>query len=80
MCPELGLRGQQSPTTDAVLGARLKQVQSALGRPDANEQGLLMMSTLVGALVLARSVESAELAAQILEVVRGNLKKQIAQN
>ena len=71
---------QQSPTTDAVLGARLKQVQSALGRPDANEQGLLMMSTLVGALVLARSVESAELAAQILEVVRGNLKKQIAQN
>lgn len=80
MCPELGLRGQQSPTTDAVLGARLKQVQAALGRPDANEQGLLMMSSLVGALVLARSVESAELAAQILEVVRGNLKKQIAQN
>lgn len=38
------------------------------------------MSTLVGALVLARSVESPELAARILEVVRVSLKEQVADN
>ncbi|ANF85245.1 TetR family transcriptional regulator [Pseudomonas antarctica] len=78
MSSELGLRGQPSPTTDAVLGARLKQVESALGNADAHEQSLMMMSTLVGALVLARSVESAELATQILNVVRTKLKAQVS--
>ncbi|MGU3309309.1 TetR/AcrR family transcriptional regulator [Pseudomonas sp. M5A4_2d] len=78
MSSELGLRGQPSPTTDAVLGARLKQVEAALGNADANEQSLMMMSTLVGALVLARSVESAELATQILNVVRAKLKAQVS--
>jgi hypothetical protein len=36
------------------------------------------MSTLVGALVLARSVESQELAARIMEVVGGCLKEQVS--
>ncbi|MGY2292953.1 TetR/AcrR family transcriptional regulator [Pseudomonas sp. SDO528_S397] len=76
MCSELGLRGQNSPITDAVLHARLKQVESALQGANVSEQSLLMMSTLVGALVLARSVESAALATKILDVVRGNLKTQ----
>lgn len=76
MCSELGLRGQHSPTTDAVLHARLKQIEAALQTPNAGERSLLMMSTLVGALVLARSVESSELATTILDVVRGNLKAQ----
>lgn len=31
MSAELGLRGQPSATTDAVLGARLKQIETALG-------------------------------------------------
>ncbi|MBX7275816.1 TetR/AcrR family transcriptional regulator [Pseudomonas sp. ERGC3:05] len=79
MSSELGLRGQPSPTTDAVLGARLKQVEAALGNADAHEQSLMMMSTLVGALVLARSVESAELATQILNVVRTKLKAQVSE-
>lgn len=77
MCSELGLRGQHSPVTDAVLGARLKQVEAALASPNAGEQSLVMMSTLVGALVLARSVEDAELATQILDVVRSSLKAQV---
>jgi len=79
MSSELGLRGQPSPTTDAVLGARLKQIEAALGNADANEQSLMMMSTLVGALVLARSVESAELATRILNVVRAKLKAQVSE-
>lgn len=74
MSSEMGLRGQNSRTTDEVLNARLKQVETALGNPNAGEQSLVLMSTLVGALVLARSVESAELATRILDVVRGSLK------
>jgi len=39
---------------------------------------LVMMSTLVGALVLARSVEDPALAMRILEVVRERLKTQVS--
>ena len=74
MSSELGQRGQQSPTTDTVLGTRLKQIETALGSPSADEQSLVIMSTLVGALVLARSVENPQLATRILDVVRQNLK------
>ncbi|MBK5436373.1 TetR/AcrR family transcriptional regulator [Pseudomonas sp. TH32] len=79
MSSEMGLRGQHSPTTDEVLNARLKQVEAALGSPNAGEQSLVLMSTLVGALVLARSVENAELATRILDVVRGSLKAELAE-
>ncbi len=79
MSSEMGLRGQNSHTTDEVLNARLKQVETALGNPNAEEQSLVLMSTLVGALVLARSVESAELAARILDVVRGSLKAEVVE-
>lgn len=74
MSSEMGLRGQHSRTTDEVLNARLKQVEAALGSPNAGQQSLVLMSTLVGALVLSRSVESAELATRILDGVRGSLK------
>lgn len=74
MSSELGLRGQHSATTDAVLGARLKQIETALGDGLGDEQALVMMSTLVGALVLARSVEDAALAQRIMGAVRDNLK------
>ncbi|NWE11605.1 TetR/AcrR family transcriptional regulator [Pseudomonas yamanorum] len=79
MSSEMGLRGQNSRTTDEVLNARLKQVETALGNPNDGEQSLVLMSTLVGALVLARSVESAELATRILDVVRGSLKAELAE-
>jgi AcrR family transcriptional regulator len=79
MSSEMGLRGQHSRTTDEVLNARLKQVEAALGSPNAGQQSLVLMSTLVGALVLARSVESAELATRILDVVRGSLKAEVVE-
>ena len=79
MSSELGLRGQQSATTDAVLGARLKQIEAALADGRGDTQGLLMMSTLVGALVLARSVENPALAARIMDVVRESLKAQMCE-
>ncbi|MCS4249279.1 TetR/AcrR family transcriptional regulator [Pseudomonas sp. BIGb0164] len=74
MSSELGLRGQHSATTDAVLGARLKQIETALGDDRGDERALVMMSTLVGALVLARSVESPEMTTRIMDVVRDSLK------
>lgn len=71
------MRGQPSPTTDAVLDARLKQIEAALGEGRGDAQSLVVMSTLVGALVLARSVENPQLAARIMAVVRDTLKAQI---
>ncbi|WP_095078633.1 TetR/AcrR family transcriptional regulator [Pseudomonas sp. Irchel s3h17] len=77
MSSELGLRGQASPTSDAVLNARLEQVEQALGAENAADQSLIIMSTLVGALLLSRSVENPELARRLLDVTREHLKKQV---
>lgn len=38
------------------------------------------MSTLVGALVLARSIENPKLATRILDVVRASLRAQVSEN
>ena len=75
MSSELGLRGQQSPTTDVVLNARLEQVQGTLEDEDAADQSIVIMSTLVGALLLSRCVENPELAQRILDVTRAYLKQ-----
>lgn len=75
MSSELGLRGQPSPTTDQVLNARLEQVQSTLEGQQLSERSIVIMSTLIGALMLSRSVENAELAQRILDVTRDHLKQ-----
>jgi TetR/AcrR family transcriptional repressor of nem operon len=75
MSSELGLRGQQSPTTDVVLNARLEQVQGTLEGDNAADDSVVIMSTLVGALLLSRSVENPELAQRILDVARAYLKQ-----
>ncbi|VVO37090.1 TetR/AcrR family transcriptional regulator [Pseudomonas fluorescens] len=76
MSSELGQRGQPSPSSDVILDSRLKQVETALGGPNAADQSIIVMSTLVGALMLSRSVESAELARRILDITRDFLKQQ----
>lgn len=80
MSSELGLKGQHSATTDAVLNARIKQIETALAAGQGDARSLVIMSTLVGALVLARSVEDKALAMHILEVVRENLKTQVSED
>ncbi|MHC8367844.1 TetR/AcrR family transcriptional regulator [Pseudomonas sp. ZT5P21] len=75
MSSELGLRGQPSPTSDVVLNARLEQIQGTLEGEDAADQSVFIMSALVGALLLSRSVESPELAQRILDVTRELLKQ-----
>ncbi len=80
MSPELGLRGQHSATTDSVLSARVQQIEAVLEDGHGDGSGLVMMSTLVGALVLARSVEDPEMALRILDVVRQSLKAKIPED
>jgi hypothetical protein len=63
-----------------VLDARIKQIETALGEGRADAQALVMMSTLVGAPVLARSVENPQLATRIMDVVRDTLKTQIRED
>ncbi|MGZ0706012.1 TetR/AcrR family transcriptional regulator [Pseudomonas piscis] len=76
MSAELGQRGQPSATTDIVLKNRLAQVEAALEGEDKTKRSLMIMATLAGALMLSRSVESPQLAAQILKTVREGLKEQ----
>ncbi|MBV6825619.1 TetR/AcrR family transcriptional regulator [Pseudomonas sp. PD9R] len=75
MSSELGMRGQPSPTTDVILNARLHQIQGTLEGEHTTERSIVIMSTLVGALLLSRSVENAELAQQILDITRQSLKQ-----
>lgn len=75
MSAEMAQQGQPSPTTDYVIQTRLKQIQNALAAPDTEELCIVMLSTLVGALVLARGSKSAELRRRILEAARNTLKK-----
>ncbi|KTC51018.1 TetR family transcriptional regulator [Pseudomonas fluorescens ABAC62] len=79
MSSELGLRGQPSATTDKVLDARLKQIEAVLGDGRCDAESLVMMSTLVGALVLARSVKDPQMARRIMDMVREHLKTQSPQ-
>ncbi len=71
---ELGLRGQPSPTSDAVLNARLEQIEHSLEGENSADRAIVIMSTLVGALLLSRSVADAGFAQRILDVTRDHLK------
>ncbi|WMI98292.1 TetR/AcrR family transcriptional regulator [Pseudomonas chlororaphis subsp. aurantiaca] len=75
MCSELGLRGQASPTTDVLLNARLGQVQGTLEGENTAERSIVIMSTLIGALQLSRSVDDPKLAQRLLDVTRNHLKQ-----
>ncbi|MBP5945316.1 MULTISPECIES: TetR/AcrR family transcriptional regulator [unclassified Pseudomonas] len=72
---ELGLRGQPSPTSDAVLNARLDQIENTLEGDNRADRAIVIMSTLVGALLLSRSVADTEFAQRILDVTSEHLKQ-----
>ncbi|WP_064120278.1 TetR/AcrR family transcriptional regulator [Pseudomonas fluorescens] len=71
---ELGLRGQPSTTSDTLLKARLEQIENNLEGESSADRAIVIMSTLVGALLLSRSVADAEFAQSILDVTRDHLK------
>jgi hypothetical protein len=58
-----------------VLRARLEQIESTLEGENTADQSIFIMSALVGALLLSRSVECPELARRMLDVTRERLKQ-----
>ncbi|WP_028241338.1 TetR/AcrR family transcriptional regulator [Stutzerimonas azotifigens] len=67
---ELGQRGQASPVTDEVVASRLAQLEALLAD---GQEATLMLSAMVGALVLSRSVADPALSDRILEQTRASL-------
>ncbi|MFV3308688.1 TetR/AcrR family transcriptional regulator [Pseudomonas sp. NY15181] len=77
MSAELGARGHASPTTDAIVRARMSAIEDALPAEHAEDESVALLATLVGALVLSRSVADPELSDRILESTRRHLKREI---
>ncbi|MBC9250286.1 TetR family transcriptional regulator [Pseudomonas alcaligenes] len=76
MCAELGQRGQPSELTDQVIRERLSMLESHLPGDTAAEQSVLVLSAMVGALLLSRSVKDPELADRLLQGTRHLLIEQ----
>lgn len=77
MAAELGQRGQPSPSVDTAVQKRIALMAQALGGGEADEErSLVMLSTMIGALMLSRSVEDKDFAARILTTARETLKTQ----
>jgi TetR/AcrR family transcriptional repressor of nem operon len=70
MSLELAQRGTPSPETDSMVVDRLEALERALARADAGDQSVAMLASLVGALVLARSVADPALSDRILDATR----------
>lgn len=77
MAAEMGMRRQPSPIIDEAVQRRLDLIAKALGAGEAaDEQSVVMFSTMIGALVLSRTVEDPAFATRILDASREALKKQ----
>lgn len=76
LCAELGQREQPSALTDEALALRLDFIEQQLQGPDAKARSLMMFSSLIGALVLARSVQDPQLSERILQTAAASLKQQ----
>ena len=73
---ELGQRGAPSPTTDAMVRSRLGTIEAGLYGEHAADQSVLILSAMVGALLLSRSVNDAELSDRLLQTTRRLLIEQ----
>lgn len=73
---ELGQRGQPSPVTDQIVRERLAMIATHLPGEDTEQQSALILSAMVGALVLSRSVSDPELADQLRTATRDLLLQQ----
>jgi TetR/AcrR family transcriptional repressor of nem operon len=66
---------RMSPSTKGIVEARLEEMialldEFASGRSDARPKSITMLATLVGALVMARTVRSKALSEEIRELAR----------
>lgn len=76
---ELGQRGEASETTDELVRTRLAMIEQNLPGEDAAEQSVLMLSAMVGALLLSRSVKDPQLSDRLLKTTRAQLLEQAAE-
>jgi AcrR family transcriptional regulator len=74
LCAELGLRGQPSPSSDALTLRMAARVQECTLGDAGDDQGLVTLAALVGALTLARSVADPALSARILGAVHAAIE------
>ncbi|MDH1866146.1 TetR/AcrR family transcriptional regulator [Pseudomonas chengduensis] len=73
---ELGQRGEPSATSDAIVRNRLALIENNLEGEDAEDKSVLMLSAMVGALLLSRSVKDPELSDRLLKTTRRLLIEQ----
>lgn len=73
MAAELGQHGKPSAVTDESVKGHLQRLATTLQGPDTDEQSVVLLSTLVGALLLSRSVQDTALSDRILETVCSSL-------
>jgi TetR/AcrR family transcriptional repressor of nem operon len=76
MSAELGQRGAPSPVTDELIRDRLQAIEAGLSIEHADEQSVLILSAMVGALLLSRSVSDPELSDRLLKTTRRLLIEQ----
>ncbi|MFI8382849.1 TetR/AcrR family transcriptional regulator [Pseudomonas sp. NPDC079086] len=76
MSAELGQRGAPSPVTDELIRDRLKNIEAGLSVEHADEQSVLILSAMIGALLLSRSVSDPELSDRLLKTTRRLLIEQ----
>ncbi|MDO9617261.1 MAG: TetR/AcrR family transcriptional regulator [Pseudomonas sp.] len=76
MSAELGQRGAPSPVTDELIRDRLQTIEAGLNVEHADEQSVLILSAMVGALLLSRSVSDPELSDRLLKTTRRLLIEQ----
>jgi TetR/AcrR family transcriptional repressor of nem operon len=73
---ELGQRGQPSQVTDQIVRDRLQMIAGQLTGENAEQQSAMILSAMVGALVLSRSVTDPELAELLRTSTRDLLLEQ----
>jgi TetR/AcrR family transcriptional repressor of nem operon len=73
LAAELGVRGRPSPTTDMLVGQMSERLAGVALRPNTDDQGLVALATLVGALTLARAVADDATSQHILDAARAAL-------
>jgi len=74
LCAELGLRGQPSPAADALAQRMAARVQDCAIDDAGEDQGLVVLAALVGALSLSRAVADPALSDRILGAVHAAIK------
>ncbi|SHM97663.1 transcriptional regulator, TetR family [Pseudomonas asturiensis] len=79
MCAELGQMERPSKLTDEITLHLLETFENALQSEDSQSKSVLILSSLVGALMLSRSVHDRQLSDHILNVTRDHVKLHVCQ-